>query len=277
MGRTLEAGQLRMSVDLHPLDAAGSVPDVTAYLRRYVRESGSAREEHAPELDIAYGSLPVERLDFFSAGPATPLAIFFHGGYWRRLDKSDFSFIAHGLLPLGISFVSVNYGLAPHTPLAEIVAQTRRALAWCRDHHSRLRIDSDRISVLGHSAGGHLAAMAAVAHPVRAVATLSGLHDLEPIRQSFVNEWLNLDMETAHALSPIRHTPANAFRLFASAGERESEDGFKAQGRALVSAWSTLTESAEYADSPGDNHFTNVLRLRSASDPLTLRIAQLCR
>jgi arylformamidase len=260
---------------LHPLDAAGSVPDVTTYLRRYVRESASARDEHTHELDIAYGPLPVERLDFFSAGAATPLALFIHGGYWRRLDKSDFSFLAHGLLPLGISFASVNYGLAPNTPLGEIVAQTRRALAWCRDHHTRLRIDPERISVFGHSAGGHLAAMAAVAHPVRAVVSLSGLHDLEPIRLSFVNEWLSLDTQTAHALSPIHHQPANACRLFASAGERESDDGFKAQGRALISAWSAHSESPEYADSPGDNHFTNVLRLRNANDPLTLRIAQL--
>jgi arylformamidase len=266
-----------MSVDLHPLDAAGSVPDISVYLRRYVRESGSAREEHTHELDIAYGPLPVERLDFFSAGFATPLAIFFHGGYWRRLDKSDFSFLAHGLLPLGISFASVNYGLAPNTPLGEIVAQTRRALAWCRDHHTRLRIDPNRISVFGHSAGGHLAAMAAVAHPVRAVVSLSGLHDLEPIRQSFVNEWLGLDARTAHALSPVHHLPASACRLFTSAGERESEDGFKTQGRALIGAWSAHTESAEYADSPDDNHFTNILRLRNANDPLTLRVAELFR
>jgi arylformamidase len=95
-----------------------------------------------------------------------------------------------------------------------------------------------------------------------------------PVQQSFVNEWLQLDETRARALSPITHAPAAACRVYATAGERES-DAFKAQGRALVAAWSARGCTAEYADSSGDDHFTICERLRDPTDPLTRSIASL--
>ena len=262
---------------LHPLDSAGTVPDIAVWLERYARESATTRTERACLRNIQYGETHAETLDFFPAGAGAPLAIFIHGGYWRRLDKDDFSYIAQGLLPLGISFAAINYGLAPETPLREIIAQCRHAVKWIRNNNDRLEINPARISVFGHSAGGHLAAMVAVDIPVHAVATISGLHDLDQVRESFANEWLGLDERESRALSPIRFAPARRFRLYATAGQRESEDGFKAQARALVDAWKPYGCAAEYEESPGDDHFTIMMRLMNPSDPLTKKIAELAR
>ncbi|GAC1535848.1 MAG: alpha/beta hydrolase [Candidatus Velthaea sp.] len=262
---------------LHPLNAAETVPDPGVFFERFARESATARTERSCLLDISYGEDSMETLDFFSAGAGTPIAVFIHGGYWRRLDKSDFSFIAQGLVPLGISFASVNYGLAPATPLRTIVAQTQRALKWVRDNTGRLDVDPARISVFGHSAGGHLAAMCGVEIPVHALTSISGLHELVQVQQSFVNEWLQLDEREARALSPVNYPPAAAFPVYVTAGSNESVDGFKAQGRALVEAWKPHGCEAEYQDSPGDDHFTIMLRLSNPSDPLTLKIAELAR
>jgi arylformamidase len=207
----------------HPLDAAATVPDVGAVLAGFAAMSAAARERHAGQRGIAYGPTPLETLDIFSAGPGAPLAAFIHGGYWRRMDKDDFSFIADGLIPLGISVASINYGLAPETPLHEIVAQCRRAIGWLRAQSRAFDFDPARLSVFGHSAGGHLAAMCAIDAPVRSVVTLSGLHDLIPVQASFANEWLNLDPAQARALSPIHYAPAQPCPIFATAGERESD------------------------------------------------------
>jgi len=263
-------------MSIHPLDAAGAVGDPSAYLERYARESMTTRMERSMVHDLEYGEAAIEKLDFFPAGPGTPLAIFFHGGYWRRMDKSDFSFLAQGLIPLGISFASVNYGLAPQTKLPEIVAQARRAVKWCRNNHDRLEIDPARISVFGHSAGGHLAAMAAIDVPVHSVATISGLHDLQPVRNSFANAWLNLDERSAAQLSPISHAPIRRFRLYATAGEKES-DAFKAQGRSIVDAWSKFGVKTEYEESEGDDHFTICFRMLNPKDRLTQKIAAIVR
>jgi len=260
----------------HPLDAAATVSDLAAVFASYAERSALTRTRHTVVRDIAYGGGPMERLDFFGAGAGAPLAAFMHGGYWRRLDKDDFSFIADGLVPHGVAFASINYALAPQTPLHAIIAQCRRAIAWLTENAAALGIDARRISVVGHSAGGHLAAMAAVAHPVHAVVTLSGLHDLVPVQQSFVNEWIGLDDAAARELSPIAYPPARPCPVYATAGERESE-AFHAQGRAPVDAWRRYGCDAEYEQSPGDNHFTICDRLGDPHDPLTRRLIALAR
>ncbi len=261
---------------IHPLDAAASVPDVTTYFDVYAERSLSARQRFGVQRNLAYGASPIESLDFFSAGAGTPLAVFFHGGYWRRRDKDDFSFIANGLIPNGISFASVNYGLAPETRLAEIVEQCRRAVTWVYANAATLDVDSERISVFGHSAGGHLSAMTAVTLPVHALVTISGLHDLIPVQQSFVNEWLRLSEHEARELSPIAYRPAHGCRVYATTGALESPD-FRAQGRSLVDAWSVYGLEARYEDSPGDNHFSICHRLADPSDPLTQTIVSMTR
>jgi len=273
MGRPGETRQL----SLHPLNTVDTVPDVNVYFERFARESATTRAERACLRNIQYGDDPMETLDFFPAGAGAPLAIFFHGGYWRRLDKDDFSYIAQGLLPLGISFASVNYSLAPAASLRTIVEQCRRAVKWMRNNNDRLEINPARMSVFGHSAGGHLAAMCGVDIPVHAVASISGLHELGQVQQSFANEWLNLDEREAQALSPVKYAPARRFLVYTTAGSKESEDGFKSQGRALVDAWKPYGCKAEYEDSPGDDHFTIMMRLMNPNDRLTQKIAELAR
>jgi arylformamidase len=260
--------------EAHPLDAAATVPDLAAVFAQFAAASADARRQHAGQLDLRYGPAALETLDLFAAGPGTPLAVFIHGGYWRRLDKSDFSLVAAGLVPLGISVASINYGLAPHTPLREIVAQARRAVGWLIKNARRFDVDASRLTLAGHSAGGHLAAMCAVQWPAQAVVTLSGLHDLIPIQRSFVNEWLGLDETEAIELSPIRYAPAGLPTVLAAAGERES-DAFKGQGRALVDAWAAHGCVAEYRDTPSDNHFTICQRLGDPDEALTTQIAAL--
>ncbi|MFN2459390.1 MAG: alpha/beta hydrolase [Candidatus Velthaea sp.] len=264
-------------MSLHPLDAAGTVPDVNAIFDRFARQSARTRAERPCLRNVSYGESAAETLDFFPAGAGAPLAVFFHGGYWRRLDKEHFSFIAQGLVPLGVSFASVNYALAPMTRLPEIVEQARRAVTWIRDNHARLDFNPERVVVFGHSAGGHLAAMAGVSIPVRGVASISGLHDLHQVRASFVNEWLSLSEAEARALSPVLHRPARPFPLYVTAGEKESDDGFKAQGHALVAAWKPYGCDAAYEDARGDDHFSVMFRMMNPGNALTQKIAQLAR
>jgi acetyl esterase/lipase len=59
--------------------------------------------------------------------------------------------------------VDVAYRLFPETDLPGMVADTKRALAWVKDHAADLQIRPDRIVVAGGSAGGHLALLAAYA------------------------------------------------------------------------------------------------------------------
>ncbi|BDE07140.1 esterase [Vulcanimicrobium alpinum] len=261
-----------MAID--PYDAAAAARDLPATFARWRAWSDETRAELAHERDVRYGSSADETLDVFVPRRGAPLVVYFHGGYWRRLHKDDVTFIARGLAPHGVATALVNYGLAPAVPLEEITAQAQRAAAFLRERASDYGFAAESIVVAGHSAGGHLAAMCAVDAPVRALATISGLHELRAVARSHVNEWLQLDDERARRLSPVAFPPAAPCTIAAIVGQRES-DAFKGQARAIVDAWTPYGCDGAYVESAGDDHYEVCDRLNDPYDPLTIRIANL--
>jgi len=117
-------------------------------------------------LDVPYGDAPSETLDLFrTRAPEAPVFVFIHGGWWRALDKRDYSFVAPALADAGALVVMPNYALCPAVSIDAIALQLTRALAWVWRHARAHGGDPRRIVVGGHSAGGHLALMAGAATP----------------------------------------------------------------------------------------------------------------
>jgi arylformamidase len=243
------------------------VPEFASYLGRWKDSAYEARASMEVQLDLRYGPRPAETLDFFpAAGVSRPLLIFVHGGYWRALDKSDFSWIAPPYVAAGISVAVVNYGLAPVTPLLQIVEQVRRACAWLHQNARALDVDSERIVCSGHSAGGHLTAMMiatdwpglAPDFPKRLLlgaVTVSGLFDLEPLtRAAFLRDDLRLDPILTRALSPTFLPWRNDAPVIRAVGSEESAE-FHRQSSLLASAWPQACQQ-ELIDVPGCNHFS---------------------
>ena len=259
-----------MSID--PLDQQYNprlgVPDVAALFARWQHSAAEARARLQCRLDLQYGPEPTQTLDFFP-GPESncPVLIFIHGGYWRALDKADFSWIAPAYVAAGIAVAVLNYGLAPATPLPEIVAQMRRACAWIYTHTGELQVDPTRIVCSGHSAGGHLAAMMLAtdwpgsgtqALPGRLLAgavSVSGLFDLEPLsRAPFLREDLRLNNELVRQLSPIYQPCHTDVPLLRAVGELETT-AFHRQSQLIAEHWPQACQT-ELMDLPGCNHYT---------------------
>lgn len=243
------------------------VPEFASYFARWQDSAREARASRKAHLDLKYGLLPAETLDFFpAAGTSRPLLIFLHGGYWRALDKSDFSWIAPPYVAAGISVAVVNYGLAPVTPLLQIVEQVRRACAWLHQNARALGVNSERIVCSGHSAGGHLAAMMIATDwpgvrpdfPKRLLSgavAVSGLFDLEPLtRAAFLRNDLRLDPVLTRALSPAFLPWRNDCALVRAVGSEESAE-FHRQSSLIESAWPQACRE-ELIDVPGCNHFS---------------------
>lgn len=257
-----------------PYDTSATAKaDVADYFARWRAWSDEVRSTMLQARDLRYGPSPDETLDLVVPHTGAPLLVFFHGGYWRRLHKDDATFVAHGFAPHGVATAIVNYGLAPALRLEEIVAQARRSVAWLRANADEHGADPERIVVAGHSAGGQLAAMCAVDAPVAGVATISGVHDLRPVR-GWTAEWLGLDEARAAALSPLLLAPAAPTPVIAATGALESE-AFRAQGRDFAAAWHAHGCAATYEDTPDDDHFTVLSRLYDPEDSLVARIAAL--
>lgn len=247
-------------------NARAMIPDHPRIFTRWLKDSAHVRRTRAALFDLPYGDAGGERLDFFPThrGDA-PLLVFIHGGWWRSLDKSDFSFIAPAYTAAGINVALTNYTLAPEASVADIVMQQLRALAWLYRNAEQYDFDPKRIVVAGHSAGAHLTAMmmAAVwpvfandlpADLVKAGVLLSGLYDLSPVLHAdFVNVDLKLTEQDIAPLSPAWMPQAHAAPFLTAAGGLESEE-FQRQTDLIASAW-----KANHAGSialPDVNHLT---------------------
>lgn len=242
------------------------VPDHPRHIEAWATTSAAARAaQRDARLDLAYGPGAREKLDFFPAGKGAPLHLFIHGGYWRALDKSSFSYPAAAFAAHGIAYAALNYPLAPAATMDEIVAGVRRGVAWVVANAASLGVDPACITLSGHSAGGHLVAMAMAdpalpAGALRGVACLSGLYDLEPIRLSYLNAELKLDAASAARNAPVFATPVQHCPLLLAVGGNESDE-YHRQQAGFADAWREHAVAAETMVLEGDDHFTIVNRL----------------
>lgn len=260
------------------------VPGHAEHFARWAADSASARKEQPCVLDVPYGGGPNETLDVFpGAAKGAPVLVFIHGGYWRSLDKADHSFIAPAMTRLGACVVIPNYALCPAVTIPEICLQMVRALEWTWRHVAEYGGDPGRITVAGHSAGGHLAAQILACHwpahapdlPARLVRnalSISGLFDLEPMAHTpFLKESLRLTPADALRCSPAFMPAPRSGQLVTVAGGDESAE-FLRQNQLIRTAWGRQRVPVCEA-LPGLNHFSVVEAL---TDP-THRLHQLAR
>ena len=252
-------------------------PDYQTYFDRWAGESERVLRARPVIRDFAYGSAPAEKLDLFlsrTEGPAQPLLLFIHGGYWQSLDKADFAYLAPPFLDRGVAFASLNYSLAPGAKIERMIEQCRSAVLALLRQSGRFNIDPSRVVVCGHSAGGHLATMVILTQwrsldptladrPLRAGCSISGLYDLEPVRLSYQNEVLNLDPETIGHVSPLNCLRDPAVPFLCAVGSDETEE-FLRQQRAFVSEAQGLGWPVAAMECDARHHFSVI---NSLADP----------
>lgn len=247
------------------------IPEHPQIFERWARASERVCAGMTTLLDVAYGEGPNETLDVFPAAQrGSPVFVFIHGGWWRSLDKSDHSFLAASLVAAGAMVVLPNYALCPGTDeqpvsVETITLQMVRALSWVYRNAALYGGRPGRIVVAGHSAGAHLAAMLLCcdwhevagdlpARVVHSALAISGVYDLEPVRQTpFLQGDLRLTPEAVDKLSPayFRKPPG---RLLAAVGAQESEE-FLRQNALIQQAWGAGTVPV-CETIPGTNHLT---------------------
>lgn len=259
-------------------DARAAFPDYVRFFDHWRATSESARRQLRALTDLAYGSRPLEKLDLFRADPSSaPLHVFIHGGYWRALDKSDFSFLAEPLVRKGVSVAILNYDLCPAVAIETIVEQVRHALLWLAYHAEKFGIDSSHIHLSGWSAGAHLVAMMFAAEwpdfeplRIRSGLAISGLFDLDPLLRTSVNEDLRLDSVSARKYSPIFLRPRVTGPFAILVGSNETDE-FRRQSSDFANAWRCFMPDLIYREAPDVHHFSVVSRMADpASDVFSI-------
>ena len=227
-----------------------------AYVAGWTKRSDAIRTTPGARLDLRYGEGARHRLDVFPCGaPAAPTLVYIHGGYWQMNDKEPYAFLGEGPLRAGFHLALVEYTLAPAARLDQIVSEVRRSVAWVIDHAKELGGDPARVYVSGHSAGGHLTAMAMTDARVAGGVAISGLYDLEPIRLNYLNDKLGLDAAEDDRNSPIRHLPASAAPLIVTVGLGELPELVR-QSEEFAAAWQRNGLRGRYLPVAKHDHFS---------------------
>lgn len=231
-------------------------------------------------LDIRYGKGEKQKLDVFPCSDKSAATlIYFHGGYWQRGDKSIYSFLARPYNDAGVSVVVVGYDLCPTVTITQISEQAREAMAYTWHHAAELGINRERLSVMGHSAGGQITQMmmatdwSAYAEDFPTTLIHSGipvspLSLLEPVRLTQgLNKGIQMDAAEAEAQSPmLNHPPCtNAPQLVVVGGAETDE--FHRQAQMYHDAFKTADRSMDIYVVPGVDHFDELNVLADQDSP----------
>jgi acetyl esterase/lipase len=157
----------------------------------------AATDSHTRVPDIAYGTLPRQRLDIYrpTGDPPKggwPLVMFFYGGSWNSGERAQYGFVGSALASRGVLSLVADYRLYPEVRFPDFLADSAQALAWGLSHAADHGGNPGRVFVMGHSAGAYNAAMlaldarwlAATGHTPRELAGFIGLagpYDFLPI------------------------------------------------------------------------------------------------
>lgn len=261
-------------------NARAAVPDCEAIFEKWSTCSADFRRQSNCELDVPYVSGERGTLDLFRPRQSdAPVHMFIHGGYWRAMDKSIFSFLAQGLVHRGALVVIVNYALCPAASMGEIVQQIRIACRWIWRNCTNYGGNPNAIHVSGHSAGGHLTAMLMAtdwldfgsdlpANLIKSGVSVSGLFELEPLRYLSLNDDLRLDKKNARLNSPIFLNPQVKAPFSLVVGGKESDE-FQRQSYHFFETWGERGASVEYLEMSNHNHFTIIDQMIHPGNPLT--------
>jgi arylformamidase len=254
-------------------DQRAWAPNAIAVINGYAADSAGVRKRLGEPDTYDYGESRAESLDLFrTQRPKAPVHVFIHGGAWRLLSARDSAFPAETFVRLGAHFVALDFALLPQVSLGWMVEQVRSAIAWLFRHADQFDGDPNRIFISGHSSGAHLAAAVITTDwkarfglppdVVKGALCCSGIYDLEPVRRSARNDYLQLDESQVADLSPIRHVGNLTCPVAVGFGEFESDE-FKRQAREFAAAVERNGNPVELVEGAGLNHFEIVNTLAS--------------
>ena len=253
-----------------------ALPKLSDPCRKAIGERAAAKSPPAPGMrEFAYGVDPKQKLDLVQPAGVSraPVLLFVHGGGWSIGDKRHAAADkARWANSRGWAFASANYRLVPQATVEQQAADVASAIAWLRASAAAQGLDRDRVVLIGHSAGAHLAALVgtdpqylkAAGVPlgaIKGVVLLDGAGYDVPTQTSaemnivrpMYEAAFGKDPKRQAALSPTRHAAApNVTRWLILPIERRQDS--QAQSKGLAEALNRAGASATVVAVPGESH-----------------------
>ncbi len=273
---------------LDALDEAPTAEDLTTSLRELARPFKMAKPDVEVIRDINYTTGGRRaRLDIYRRKGVdldhAPVLVQVHGGGWTIGSKDQQGLLLmNRMAERGWVCVAMNYRLAPKHPFPSMIIDVKKAVAWTRENISSYGGDPDYLVITGGSAGGHLAALAALTPDVKeyqpgfedadthvsgcvpfyGVYDLAGLTGERPalaMRDYFLAPRVfkkdpSTHLEDFVQASPLAHVSADAPDFFVLHGTNDSLVDVR-QARAFVEKLKAESDgTVTYAEFPGAQH-----------------------
>jgi acetyl esterase/lipase len=247
-----------------------AVPDSRMLIEDRNLASAPFRAKYAGTLNLAYGESQREQWDLYPGrDPSAPTLVFIHGGYWQRNRREDFAILAEGALAMGWNVALCGYSLCPEATMTRIAYQIHAALDWLSAHGAEHGL-AGPIVLTGWSAGGHLAALGAEHPAVTAAIAISGIYELGPIRDTYLNAALKLTDEEIAELSPMRRPVVQKPMAIIHGGAELPE--LRRQSREFYTMRAEAQAPGPLLHIPGADHFRVIEALRQPGG-IMLRVA----
>lgn len=248
-------------------DQAVYAPNRELVLKRNAVNSERVRERLGAPRRFSYGPTPIEGLDVFSpARSGGPIAVYVHGGAWRQRFAREYAFAAETFVHAGAHYVVLDFlGIdEAGGDLMPMVEQVRRALVWVYRNAHSFGGDPERLYVIGHSSGAHLASVLLTTDwerthglPstfIKGGVCCSGMYDLKPVRLSKRSQYVRFTDEIEEELSAQRHLDRLAAPLTVLYGTCETPE-FQRQARDFAAAVRAAGKPVELVVGEALNHF----------------------
>lgn len=197
---------------------------------------GPGDYSQAPLTSIAYGDDARQQLDIYlpekNAAGGSAVLIFFHGGSWRDGEREGYGFLGRAFASRGFVTVIADYRKSPAVRFPAFVEDTAAAIAWVYANIATHDGDAERIFIMGHSAGAHIAMMTALDPQwlaaenltpgvIKGVIGLAGPYDFLPLTSESskiaLGHWPDL-IET----QPITYARGDAPPLLLLTGDKDT-------------------------------------------------------
>ena len=215
---------------------------------------------------------------------APVVVLFVHGGYWQAGSRKTYSFVSKSWTKAGCVAAVVGYNLAPEASLNQMVSEIKSAVKYINT-----RFPKSKLFLCGHSAGAHLCAMMMVSdwskdpsipQAIHGMFLLSGVFDLVPIVNTYVNDALKLTEESAAQISPqqilIKMSPTFVCPILVVMEEHGSPE-FHQQAKEFVEILKSHDVQCSLLELPGVDHFSMIENMVNSDDLLCQEILKVVR
>ncbi len=259
-----------------------STPEAVSYARAATRLGKAAAID--PAMCLSYGAVRGQDMEIYepAIGKNLPVVVFFHGGAWTHGGLEWLRFMAPAVTALPAVFVAATYRLAPKHRWPAAFDDVCSALHTVYELAGPRGYDRGRIVVAGHSAGGHLAALATLrgGFPwIRSCFPVSSRFDLHTANPSpGSGEERVYKMVLAHPAqdvdaSPIRFIDNNRVPFHILWGENDFPR-VSSSSHAMVDALAAQGVRVSSAIVPGAGHFDTHLQLADPGNAWYARLKQ---